>query len=498
MLVKSLISRVIILNILLLSTGIGILTAVQIYREETHLLGAARNNAALMLSTVEKAIFNAMRSGNSQDVQAILEMVGRTTELPVIRIFQPDGTILKSATPQEIGKRVSARELGLFSTGKRADVVRVAGRDVLAMVKPIESDPSCYLCHGEKEQILGVLNLNLSLADTVQQVEASTRFYTYSTLVLILLLSLGISIILLRMIKAPIHEMSEKMARVEEGDLTVRMESRSMDEMGSLMRSFSSMVVNLEVAQQELKQYHYQQMERADRLAAVGEMASGLAHEIKNPLAGISGAISVLADDFPEEDPRRQIVKEVLEQIGRLNKLATDLLYFGKPGVPEPRLVDVNALLKKTLFFVCQHPEAKAIHRVEELTKNLPPVWVDEKQIQQVFFNVILNAIQAMKDGGVLTIQTDFTREGDRELVQITVADTGCGIAESEREKIFAPFHTTKTQGTGLGLAICRQLLQAHLGDIRLQSRPGEGTTFTITLPAAHIGISNSDGVTRA
>jgi signal transduction histidine kinase len=481
--IKSLISRVIILSILLLATGIGILTLFHIQREEQHLINSTRESAELLLSTVEKSIFNSMRIGNSEDVQTILELVGRNPQLTQVRIFDPDGTILKSAHPEEIGSRVDNFDLGLFANYRHQGIFRIDGEEVLGMVKPIVSDAHCFLCHGPGRKVIGVLNLNYSLANTTQRLRESSRFFLLSTAVIVLLLSAGISLILVRLIKRPMQEMAAKMAQVEQGDLSVRMESNAADEMGSLMRSFTSMVVNLEKAKQELEQYHFQQMERADRLASIGEMATGIAHEIKNPLAGISGAISVLADDLPEDDGRREIFRQVLEQIARLDKTSTDLLYFGRPGTPEFGYVNINSLVKKTLFFISQHPEARNIHRIKELTRDLPPVWVDEKQIQQVLFNVIINAIQAMPDGGTLSIQTEpWTGEGQAR-VRVLVTDTGKGIPEADLERIFIPFHTTKTQGTGLGLPICRRLLEEHGGSLRVQSRVGEGTTFIIELP---------------
>jgi signal transduction histidine kinase len=225
-------------------------------------------------------------------------------------------------------------------------------------------------------------------------------------------------------------------------------------------------------------------MERADRLALVGEMSAGIAHEIRNPLAAISGAISVLADDFPEDDPRREVVAKVLEQITRIDRVITDLLFFGKPGQPAFDWVDVNDLLKKTLFFVAQHPEARNVHQVQELTRNLPPVWVDEKQLQQVFFNVIINAIQAMKSDGTLLIQTESSDRDGKPTVRVLIGDSGPGIPSGDLEKIFTPFYTTKTQGTGLGLAICRQLIEQQAGTIQVASRVGEGTRVSIILPA--------------
>ena len=480
---KSLISRVIILTILLLATGISIVTMLHIRREQRHLVSSSRESGELLLSTIEKSVFNSMRSGNSEEVQAILEMVGRNHRLVSVRIFHPDGTVLKSAHPEEIGRQVRGSGLALFQRGGGDTISRVDGQDVLSLVRPIVTDERCFLCHGNGRRVVGVLNLDVSLADTSVKLHESTQFSLYMMVLLIFLLSVAITFILLRFVKRPIQSMAETMAKVEQGDLSVRLVPQYSDEMGSLMSSFNSMVVNLQKAQQELERCHYRQMERADRLASVGEMATGVAHEIKNPLAGISGAISVLADDFAEDDPRRDIVGKVLEQIARLDKTATDLLHFGRPGKPEFSFVDINALIKKTLFFVSQHPESRSIHRLKELTRDLPPVWVDEKQMQQILFNIIINAIQAMQEGGTLGIQTELVQREGTDWVQVQISDTGPGISAEILENIFVPFFTTKTQGTGLGLSICRQLLEQLGGTLQVASRVGEGTTFTIELP---------------
>lgn len=482
---KSLISRVIILNIFLLTVGIGIFSLFIIREEQQHLVDATRESAEMLLSTVERSIYNSMRIGNSQDVQAVLEMVGQGHQLSSIRIFHPDGTILRSSNRSEVGRQVSPYDLSLYHNRRSEGIFRAGGEDVLGMLKPIVSDERCYRCHGVGRKVLGVLNLHFSLADTTQKLRETSQFFMLSTAALIILLSAGISFILLRFVRTPIQTMAAKMEEVEAGDLSVRLIPPYEDEIGGLMRSFNSMVVNLEKAKKEIEQCHYQQMERADRLASVGEMATGIAHEIKNPLAGISGAISVLADDFAEDDPRKEIVRQILEQIARLDKTSTDLLFFGRPGKPEFSLVDMNALVNNTLFFVAQHPEARNIHRVKELTRDLPPVWVDEKQIQQVLFNIIINAIQAMREGGTLTVLTESSKEGRQEVIRVLISDTGKGIPPESLEKIFVPFFTTKTQGTGLGLPICKTLTQQNGGTLSVESRLGEGTTFIIELPAA-------------
>jgi len=480
----SLVTRVIILNILLVSVVIGAFTMFHIRREEEHLINSTRRSAWLLLSTVEKAIFNSMRVGNSFDVQNILEMVGRSHSLTNVRIFHPDGTILKSARPEEIGTRLRSFDLTLYQNNRREGVFKVDGKEVLGLVKPIVTNEQCFFCHGQGRKVVGVLNLNFSLEQMTDQIWESYQSFMLHMVVTIVILSSGISFLLLRFVKRPMEEMVEKMAQVEKGDLSVRLEPRYADEMGSLIRSFNSMVDKLQQAREELEEVHSKQMQRADRLASVGEMATGLAHEIKNPLAGISGAISVLAQDFPEDDPRREVVDQILEQIARLNKTVTDLLYFGRPGKPELTWVDINGLIKETLFFISQHPEARNIHRVKELARDLPPALVDVKQIQQVLFNIIINAIQAMEDGGTLTVKTSVSPgRGDSRLIQIEIRDTGPGIPPEMLDRIFAPFHTTKNQGTGLGLPICKQLVEQHGGTIRVESEVGRGAAFIIELP---------------
>lgn len=482
---NSLISRVIILIILILALGVGTFSIFFTRREHNRLITSARENAELLLSTVEKSIYNSMLTGSSAEVQVTLEKVGRSHGLTNVRIFHPNGTILRSAHPEEIGNQVEAEELEMLTNHRSERVLHRNGTEVLSMVKPIVSDARCAPCHGAGRRIIGVLDLHLSLGETTRKLRQTTHFFMLSTMVILVVLSGGISFVLLRFVKRPIRMMADRMSQVEAGDLSVRLEPQSDDEMGSLMKSFNSMVVNLEKAQHELEQMHYRQMARADRLASIGEMSTGLAHEIKNPLAGISGAISVLADDFAEDDPRKEIVRQVLEQIGRLDKTATDLLSFGRPGKPEFDYLDINSLVKKTLFFIAQHPEAKNIHRVMELTRELPLVWADEKQIQQVLFNIIINGIQSMKEGGTLLIHTELIGQEDGRQIRVRIADTGKGIAPEELDRIFIPFHTTKTQGTGLGLPISRQLIEQHGGSIHVDSRVGEGTTFSIDLPLA-------------
>jgi len=499
MFIRSLIGRIVILSFLLFLIAIGSVTLFHIRREHTHITETSLYTANLMMSVIERSISSSMSTGNTRDVQKILEMVGSDPRLAGVRIFHPDGRILKSSEPNEIGRRVDPHSLGTFLQGQRHDVFRgPAGGDVMGVVKPIYTEQRCAPCHGPGRRVVGVLNLDLSLGEMEDQLLETTQFFGLTMLAVVLLLTGGVSLIFHRFVRQPLKTISARMAQVEEGDLTVRLKPQSSSEVSSLVVSFNSMVDRLREANDELQQCHYQQMERVDRLASVGEMSAGIAHEIKNPLAAISGAISVLYEDFDEGDPRREVVNKVLEQIARLDKAATDLLFFGRPGKPSFEFVDTNDLLNKTMFFVSQHPEAKNVHQNKEFTRNLPPVWVDAKQLQQVFFNIIINAIQAMKDGGILLMQTDLTEDREKQVVRVMIGDSGPGIKPEVLDNIFTPFFTTKTQGTGLGLAICRQLIEQQGGTIDIKSRVGEGTRVLINLPVGSDAVSDKNEDERA
>ncbi|MCM2356697.1 MAG: ATP-binding protein [Geobacteraceae bacterium] len=483
MIFKSLTTRVIVISITLLTVGISAFTFLNLKKEQAQLINSARESTEILLNTIEGSIFNSMRIGNTEDVQTILQMVGRSHKLIAVRIFHPHGVVLKSSQPAEVGKPVDNEDYQLYVNNQKEGIFAGGPQgETLKMLKPIYNDQPCYPCHGSKTKVIGVLNVNYSLLETRKRMMEATNIFIVSTIAIILFLSAAISLVMLKFVRKPLSQIVENMASVEQGDLSVRMTATGKDEVGRLIVSFNSMVDRLDTAKKELDQYHFQQMERADRLASVGEMAAGIAHEIKNPLTGIAAAMTIIKEDFPPSDPRTEIISEVLEQIKRLDKTVNDLLFFGKPSLPEPTCVNVNTILKKTIMFASQHRGGKNVEKRLELQENLPPVYVDPKQIQQVFLNLILNALQAMREGGVLTITSAPVESGGETWVRVNIADTGPGIPEEILGKIFTPFFTTKAQGTGLGLAICYKLISQHGGNIFVESEDGKGTLFTVEL----------------
>jgi signal transduction histidine kinase len=234
----------------------------------------------------------------------------------------------------------------------------------------------------------------------------------------------------------------------------------------------------------------YQQMKERDRLAAIGEMSAGLAHEIRNPLAAIKGAIQYLdPGKLPEDD--REFLEIVIEEVNRLNGVVSQFLDYSRPLKSALAPADVNDILART-FRLLGPAVPPGIELVVSLAPEIPRVACDAEQMKQVFINLAQNAFQAMPRGGRLEVSTRvsrdelaFWREGARrpDAVEVRFQDSGPGVAEDARERIFLPFFTTKEKGTGLGLAICQRIVKAHQGSIVVRSPPGQGAEFIISLP---------------
>jgi two-component system, NtrC family, sensor kinase len=281
-------------------------------------------------------------------------------------------------------------------------------------------------------------------------------------------------------VQRPMVELQEKIARVGQGDLNVAVAfAKRNDEIGDLGRNFNRMVVQLRESRQEIERLYRTQMSRAEHLATLGELAAGLAHEIRNPLAGIAGVIEIVGRDLPVTSPARAVVKEVRLEIAQINRILTDLLQTARPHPPEIRPSDLNITVEHAVMLARQQVLSKPI-KIELLKDpTLPNVEHDSDQMHQVLLNLLLNAVQAIEGAGAIRVELSAL---DGQAV-IAVIDTGRGIAPEHLAHIFRPFYTTKGNGTGLGLSLARRIVEGHHGKIELESEVGKGTEFQVFLP---------------
>jgi signal transduction histidine kinase len=309
---------------------------------------------------------------------------------------------------------------------------------------------------------------------------ATTKKLVYAILAAIPLLALGLALSFVRAFTRPMTELLTATRRLKTGDLNYRIGNLN-DEFGEVAGSFNAMADALK--EDRLK------MQWAEQLVVLGEMAGGLAHEIKNPLAGIKASMDVLSIDPSLTTENRVIILKVAEQIKRIEGLIKTVLNFARPPKPQLMLVDVNSVLDSAVGLVERHPllSSRNSHPVtilKDFDTGLPETMADPMQLQQVFMNLLLNAADAMPEGGEVTIQTSRTPGGG---LQIRIADTGKGVDGAVIDKIFHPFFTTKSTGTGLGLAIAKGLVEQHGGSISAENNKDGGATFTITLPVKRV-----------
>ena len=283
-------------------------------------------------------------------------------------------------------------------------------------------------------------------------------------------------------IRRPMLELQDKIARVQLGDMDVSVSfADRKDEIGDLGRDFNDMVTQLKASREEIERLHHTQMSRAEHFATLGELAAGLAHEIRNPLAGIAGVLDIVSRDLPSTSAAHEVIHDAKQEAMQINRILTELLDTARPKPPQFRVTEIVGTVEHAVLFARQQAVTKRINIEFEVKDSLPPVEHDPNQINQVLLNLILNAIQSMDKPGTIRV----TLEQDDDLAVISVADEGKGIAPENLSQIFRPFFTTKGQGTGLGLSLARRMVESHGGSITVSSEVGSGTQFEVRLPIA-------------
>jgi len=347
---------------------------------------------------------------------------------------------------------------------------------------------------------------------------------TFSSILIILI---TLTLFFRKLVGNPIQKLVEAMSQAEKGDLEAEAHIQSRDELGELGRNFNQMLktiretheqnvqllaqVNqfneelthrIEAATSELaKKYEelgllnealfesQRQLSQSEKLAALGQVAATMAHQIGTPLNSISGYLQLMLQDGNLQPRDRERLKIIESQLDRLADSVKNLLSFTRQPKPRLKSLDMNGILEELIHLSEPWLLAKNVRLATSLSANLPPVLGDPTHLQALFLNLITNALDAMPRGGMLTIRTrqvqDQQASGSGAWVEITLADTGIGITEESKKRIFDPFFTTKKvgEGTGLGLAICNQIIKEHSGKLEFQSEVGKGSTFIVFIP---------------
>ncbi|QSV46391.1 sensor histidine kinase [Geobacter benzoatilyticus] len=390
-----------------------------------------------------------------------------------ITILSNEGEVIDSSDPARIGKKREIRQLetGIRTAGgaKGKNGARIRDYDLLVPV--IVGD----------EQ-LGYVQIDLIL-DNVRTIQHENFINRMVATSLVFLLGISLTIFLAKRYTAPINHLADGVRRVADGDLSVTFPAAKGDEIGELARNFNEMVEKLR--EREILE---KRLYEAEHLSRVGQLASGIAHEIRNPLNYISLAIDHLKSEFTVACPEKAqkfipLADKIKEEVRRANYMVVNFMNFGRPLKLRITELSYPELIEKTLPL---HREKLAEQRVTvrtDLPDDLPPMRADGEMLRNCISNFVTNAAQAMPDGGAITLGASYDRE--QKCFNLTFSDEGCGIGEEDLPKIFQPWYTSKEAGIGLGLAITERIIREHGGKISVTSAAGKGTTFTVELPDA-------------
>lgn len=345
-------------------------------------------------------------------------------------------------------------------------------------------------------KIVGILYVGI-LKEPFDDILRNTILTFLGIALIGLVLIIFASFLMAKKIANPLRKLETVANQIATGDYKKEIHLEAPREIENLATSINQMAKELETEKEELEAWGeklekkvqqrteeikkiHSQLFRSEKLASIGKLAAGVAHEINNPLTGILTNASLLKDDLADDDPRKEDVEVIVKETIRCREIVKRLLDFARQTKPQKKLTNLNSLIDNIILLVRNQTSFRNIEIEKHVVTDFPELMVDPDQIQQVFINLILNASEAMPNGGKLNIELNKSNE---ETVSIMFSDTGIGIPEHLKEKIFDPFFTTKESGTGLGLSITYGIIEQHGGNINLTSTPGEGTTFEISLP---------------
>jgi hypothetical protein len=410
------------------------------------------------------------RPGDAQEIQRLLEGLYAGRRYRSLSVYDMEGRRIAYQ-----GEDASGSPPLLQAT--RID--HAHGGDLMTVTHWVQNAPQCYACHPREQAAIAVLEGVMPVAGRVRVFGLSRMQVLAASTGVALVVFAAVLFLINRFVTRPVREVMAAMQAVRRGDLDVRVPVRRKDELGEMAENFNRVVEALKKAREEVQARHEAGMARAEQLAVMGEIASGLAHEVKNPIAGISSALEVVLSERGEDDLHREVLVQIGAEVRRISDIITQLLDYARPRAPRPEWIEIEVLLADIRAIFSPQCQKRRV----DFTLESPPgpgrIYADPGILRQVMFNVLQNALHAAGEGGRVTLAV----EAGEDAVAFRVSDTGPGIPPEARARLFQPFYTTKPGGTGLGLAIVHRHVTGMGGTVEAESCPGRGTCFTIRLP---------------
>ena len=504
-----------------LSAAAVLFIALVTWHQRDELIDVTGNHLVQLSDVVSASMRFAMLQNQPAYVDTIINNVAQQQGIDRIRIFSKEGQITHSTYVPELGDTVDRKAEGCASchgTGKPLEELPQSqrswtfttpgGQRMLGTMQVIRNEPSCSdaPCHHHSPDtpVLGVLDIRYSLANVDQNLRNNLLTMAGLSVAFVALASISVGLFIHRLVYVPLHDLGSGARQVSSGDLERPIPVRSHDEFGELAEAFNAMTAALRNSRAELREWAHtleQKVEqrteelriaqaetaRSEKLASVGLLASGIAHELNNPLTGVLTFSILLREKMEDGSPDAEDMDLVIKETRRCASIIRRLLDFAREKPPEKKYADVNQIIEDTVRIVGPPATLRDIDIALDVDPSLPQVWADPDQIKQVVMNLLVNAQHAVDEHGSIAIRTRTlprSAVGKARMVEFSVTDTGCGIPEANLKRIFDPFFTTKTAvGTGLGLSVSHSIVEAHHGTIDVESEVGKGSTFRVRLP---------------
>ncbi|HEY3491034.1 MAG TPA: ATP-binding protein [Candidatus Deferrimicrobiaceae bacterium] len=489
--------------------------------QQIHFDQTIRSTALKLSDTIRQSIRTEMMENRKEQAYRIMKTIGEQEGIERVRIYDREGRIVFSTNAAEKGAMADKRTeacLGCHSGGgpRREMVARertrifksTDGHRVLGMINPIYNEKDCSLAdchvHPPTQRVLGVIDITQSLSDVDRSLAVARRQIVLLNAAFIAMIAIIVVVVLNRFLNRPIKDLFLGTIIVANGELRHVIPVHSNDELGFLARSFNQMTEKLSGANDKVIEYMDQLEQRysekadeleatqakllqGEKLTALGKIVATVAHEINNPLTGVYTYIKLLQRKLKEHGPGNGLMGDCEKYLGTMGReverttgIVLNLLEFSRPKDPTKKPTDANELIEESLALIQGKLEANSVS-VHKDIEPIPRISADPSQIKNVLINLMVNAVEAMDNGGTLTIACRF--RGDDATIRIDIADTGSGIKPESIQEIFDPFFTTKGKGTGLGLSVANGIIQKHNGSIGIDSTVGVGTRMTVILP---------------
>jgi len=443
---------ILVMTLLIIITCSSII-AYSVYREKEAILGQIRKKGGTITNIVALGSISPLFNQDYSTLRRFTKTILEDEDVLSIEISDHNRVIKMHTDLSKLGTKSDIKVRNLYR-----EHITESGNSLFEFSTPIEVDNST----------IGFVYIRLSGRNALLRSQSATKV---SILLGLLAVTIGVisSIILSKKISRPIIELTTIADEISHGNLNKQIDIKSGGEIGVLVNAFHYMQLNLI--------NHIESKVENERFTLLGKMYGILAHEIRNPLEPIRGSAILLKQKYPDEQTILKYSSIIEEEVGNLSDFLTRFLNFSKPFEPKLILVDINLIINNVLQLTGPFIHKKSIKKQCFLAENIQRIYIDPKQIQQVFMNLILNSVDSMEHiGGNLTIYSNKTEKG----VQVIIKDDGCGIKDEDLKKVFEPYFTTKEAGTGLGLTTSREIIKKNGGTIHVESEINLGTTVTI------------------